>query len=67
MKKPMLKTAMFLLIISMLFAAPGCSEQNNKLNEDPYHWPSDPEVSAKLEAWQDWKFGVIIHWGPYSE
>jgi alpha-L-fucosidase len=35
--------------------------------EEVYHWPSDPEVSAKLEAWQDWKFGVIIHWGPYSE
>jgi hypothetical protein len=51
MKNPMLKTAVFLQLISLLFAAPGCSEQNNKLTEDRYHWPSDPEVSAKLEAW----------------
>lgn len=29
--------------------------------------PSDPAVMAKLEMWQDWKFGVLIHWGPYSQ
>ncbi|MDV7401981.1 alpha-L-fucosidase, partial [Arthrospira platensis SPKY1] len=27
----------------------------------------DEKVSTKLREWQDWKFGVIIHWGPYSE
>lgn len=63
----MLRTAAFLLLSSLLFAAPGCSEQNDTPGEEPYHWPSDPEVDAKLQAWQDWKFGVIIHWGPYSE
>lgn len=35
--------------------------------EFPYEWPADTLVKAKLETWQDWKFGVIIHWGPYSE
>jgi len=34
---------------------------------DFYVWPTDPLVSQKLHDWQDWKFGVIIHWGPYSE
>lgn len=24
-------------------------------------------VNDKLRQWQDWKFGVIIHWGPYSQ
>jgi len=33
----------------------------------PYVKPSDPLVCAKLDEWHDWKFGVIIHWGPYSE
>src|SRR5215216_165849 len=32
-----------------------------------YQWPTDPQVSAKLTAWQDLKFGMIIHWGLYAE
>jgi len=35
--------------------------------EDVYKWPADSLVSAKLHKWQDWKFGVLIHWGIYSE
>jgi len=35
--------------------------------ETEYQWPSDSSVSAKLHQWQDWKFGVIIHWGAYSQ
>lgn len=35
--------------------------------EPPYEWPADPLVKRKLSEWQDWKFGVLIHWGPYSE
>jgi alpha-L-fucosidase len=27
----------------------------------------DPEVREKLEAWQDLKFGLLMHWGPYSQ
>ncbi len=29
--------------------------------------PADTAVSNKLDQWQDWKFGVIIHWGAYSQ
>lgn len=28
---------------------------------------TDPLVLKKLEAFQDWKFGFIIHWGPYVQ
>jgi alpha-L-fucosidase len=28
---------------------------------------TDTAVSNKLRHWGDWKFGVIIHWGAYSE
>ncbi len=33
---------------------------------DQYEWPDDPAVLAKLDRWQDQKFGLLIHWGLYS-
>ncbi len=35
--------------------------------EHPYIQPKDRLVKEQLESWQSWKFGVIIHWGAYSE
>ena len=31
-----------------------------------YTAPTDEQVLAKLDEWQDLKFGVIFHWGLYS-
>lgn len=28
---------------------------------------TDPLVLEKLEQWQDLKFGLLMHWGPYSQ
>ncbi len=28
---------------------------------------TDPLVLAKLDRWQDWKFGLMMHWGTYSQ
>ena len=28
---------------------------------------TDPLVLEKLEKWQDLKFGLLMHWGPYSQ
>jgi hypothetical protein len=33
----------------------------------PYIPPSDPLVQKKLNQWQDLKFGLLMHWGPYSQ
>lgn len=33
----------------------------------PYVPPSDPLVSANLEQWKDLKFGLLMHWGAYSQ
>lgn len=33
----------------------------------PYVPPSDPLVQAKLEQWKDLKFGLLMHWGAYSQ
>lgn len=31
-----------------------------------YEWPKEADVRAKLDQWQDQKFGLIIHWGLYA-
>jgi alpha-L-fucosidase len=33
----------------------------------PYEGPQDPLVREKLAWWQDLKFGLMMHWGPYSQ
>ena len=34
---------------------------------DPgYSFPADPLSRARLEDWQDHKFGIIMHWGIYT-
>lgn len=35
--------------------------------EQTYVPDSDPLVREKLERWQDLKFGLLMHWGPYSQ
>ena len=32
-----------------------------------YYPDPDPLVAAKLEKWQDLKFGLLMHWGTYSQ
>lgn len=27
----------------------------------------DPSIDARLEEWKDLKFGLLMHWGPYSQ
>ncbi len=32
-----------------------------------YYPETDPLVIKQLEKWQDIKFGLLVHWGPYSQ
>lgn len=32
-----------------------------------YQYPADPLVAQKLEHWRDVKFGLLMHWGTYSQ
>jgi alpha-L-fucosidase len=34
---------------------------------EKYFPESDPLVQKNLERWQDLKFGLLMHWGPYSQ
>jgi alpha-L-fucosidase len=55
-----------LAFLSLLTPKPLLSQEN----EDPgtaYMWPRDPLVREKLEAWQDLKFGLLMHWGLYAQ
>ncbi|MFB9841218.1 alpha-L-fucosidase [Mucilaginibacter ginsenosidivorans] len=39
----------------------------NAQKNDGYVPPTDTAVQHKLAQWQDLKFGLFMHWGPYSE
>ena len=42
------------------------AQQNVHQQSTEYEWPKDEDVKAKLDKWQDQKFGMIIHWGLYA-
>ena len=46
-------------LFSFLFSLQGQEQQYFK---DP-----NPAIQKKLEDWQDLKFGLLMHWGPYSQ
>jgi alpha-L-fucosidase len=50
-----------LLITYTSVAQPNVHNQSAK-----YQWPDDTAVRAKLETWQDQKFGILLHWGLYA-
>ena len=37
------------------------------MSGEKYHYPEDEAVLAKLKSWQDRKFGLMMHFGLYSE
>ena len=60
---------LFLTLVCALVALlPAAAQDHGDIvkQADGYEWPSDPAVLQKLDAWQDLKFGVLMHWGLYS-
>lgn len=55
---------LILLLVLLLAAA---SELRSQHGEERYVPVADPEVKKKLELWQDLKFGLMMHWGTYSQ
>jgi alpha-L-fucosidase len=56
----------FCWIILLLVAIQTMAQQNVHPTSNEYQWPTDPLVKARLDKWQDLKFGMIIHWGVYA-
>ncbi len=53
----------FFLGLCLVGTVHGYAQQGTK--EHPL--PKDPAVVQKLHEWQDLKFGLLMHWGPYSQ
>ncbi len=54
-------------ILFLLFMLGIVSSVLAQHGEQKYVPDSDPLVREKLEAWQDLKFGLLMHWGAYSQ
>ncbi len=54
-----------LFLIPVLFAMVANAQYAHEIT--PYTWPTDQKVLDKLEEWQDLKFGLLMHWGTYSQ
>jgi len=52
----------FILFWTFLVAIPLYSQEDER-----YVPEKDPLVLEKLEKWQDLKFGLLMHWGTYSQ
>ncbi len=64
-----------LIAITLAAAALVPAAARNKMSDKPtfvhstsdkYEYPTDPQVLAKLDKWQDQKLGIMFHWGVYS-
>ena len=49
------------ILLILFFLCPLLAEEGH------YVSPEDPLVIEKLEEWQDIKFGLLMHWGTYSQ
>ncbi len=58
-----MKTVIKLFFLLLFVSQPLYSQEG----EERYVPESDPLVLKKLEQWQDLKFGLLMHWGPYSQ
>ena len=54
--------ALCVLVASLAVPPPAGAQE-----EPSYVEETDPLVLQKLEAWQDLKLGLLMHWGPYSQ
>lgn len=54
----------FMMLFCCMSAAAAAQQHNAS---DDYEWPDDPLVVEKLHQWQDVKFGLLMHWGTYSQ
>ena len=68
MKRPNQKMKMRSLLFLLVFVVKGllAQQDNTHKTSSIYVPPKDPQVLAKLEQWQDLKFGILIHWGVYA-
>jgi alpha-L-fucosidase len=62
----MMKRTLSIFLAALLCTA-GFIPVSAQDGENRYVPETDPLVLKKLEEWQDLKFGLLMHWGPYSQ
>jgi len=58
----MLKKSILIFSLAGLFTVLYSQQHSQE-----YFPETDPLVLEKIEKWQDLKFGLLMHWGPYSQ
>ena len=58
---------LFFVTFFMLHASCFMFNVYGQHDEQTYYPETDPLVLEKLEQWQDMKFGLLMHWGAYSQ
>ena len=56
-----------LVVFILLFFCTAVSSNIAQEYMQKYYPETDPVVLKQLEKWQDVKFGLLMHWGPYSQ
>ncbi len=56
-----------LLLLLLGFVRMTYAQQHAEQDHSKYVPPTDEQVKAKLSHWQDVKFGLLMHWGTYSQ
>lgn len=54
-----------IVVLSLLVALQASAQLEHEVTG--YVWPADQKVLQKLDEWQDLKFGLLMHWGAYSQ
>lgn len=62
----MYRVTILILSVVVFCCSANAQEQGIHPQSTKYEWPTDSNVKAKLDKWQDQKFGMIIHWGLYA-
>jgi alpha-L-fucosidase len=62
-----MKHKLFSLLLCQLFFLPLGAQTFVHEKSSTYVLPKEPEVLRQLDRWQDLKFGMLIHWGLYSQ
>lgn len=57
----------YFFLLTLLLSQPLFAQQHSEQNHSKYVVPTDPKVKEKLSQWQNIKFGLLMHWGTYSQ
>src|SRR5690348_17839725 len=66
-RREILQGAAALALLARLDPPAALAAAPAKKQNDGYIPETDPRVLKKLAQWSDWKFGLILHWGTYSQ